>query len=798
MHRFPRETRCKVSQLYPLLAAYSIRRGTIVRVTHRDGEGQSPVDLWITAAVFVGNLLLLGPWLAIDFSNQPWNNGYIYVGIARMFRDLSWTWDPLHYGGTPFLYIYPPFFHVLVGLIPFVPLGRAFHIVAGIGYALVSVSLYVLARQLFHSRIPAIFAALAYSAFPSLGYILTQWRALAHPYAYAPWSFIVLTAYDEAPHAFGFSFALLAIAAAWRRRWTLASLLAAAVFLTNWPALIGLGFPLVGIAVARTRERPLFESLASVAGVLGTGYGLSAFWMTSGYFVNSMLLNRIVLRHTLFADPWNSTSWMIFAVSVVIIGFSFWSRLPPRFALILVWAALSGLVVISYSIARNYLLPFPHRYMLEFNAAVVLLVAALISLTRGHTCTVVGVVIMAVGAGYSFRFVTHSWKFEPQTMNPRTTVAYQLSDWLKDHAAGSRTFVAGELETSLNIWTNVAQAGGTQQDIRNFLIAAAGRQVAFGCGASSRHIGELWLRALNVPIVVVHGPSSREYYHWFAQPERFDMFPIIWDDGAGDSVRHLPNFDAPEAVVVDLAALAGVPPIASTADERFLQSYVNWAAGKRPVAIRWISTGEASFDVDLAAGEAVLLKINNDAGWAAAGATIEGDPIGFQLLRMQPGPRHVVLRFGASWDVWLGRSITLVTVILLLARVRGGWIAAAAVIPAMTAWAVLISLAPRAGRVAEDTFVRVRPPLIGAQGIVESTTYQQPPLKRGQHISIYGANFGGPRDSVHVWIGDQQVSPDFHSLNQINFRLPGNAPPFAPLSVEVNGCRGNEFTVATK
>jgi hypothetical protein len=37
-------------------------------------------DLWIAAALFVG-----------DFTDQPWNNGYGYMAIARMFRDRPWT-----------------------------------------------------------------------------------------------------------------------------------------------------------------------------------------------------------------------------------------------------------------------------------------------------------------------------------------------------------------------------------------------------------------------------------------------------------------------------------------------------------------------------------------------------------------------------------------------------------------------------------------------------------------------------------------------------------------------------------
>src|SRR5580700_3515817 len=116
-------------------------------------------DTWIAVALFAANLLVLGPWLAIDFSNQPWNNGYMYLANSRMFRDLPWTWNHLQYGGAPFNYLYPPLFSGLVGLIPFLSIGHAFHLLAGIAYAMAPVCLYVLALVLFGSRTLAALAA---------------------------------------------------------------------------------------------------------------------------------------------------------------------------------------------------------------------------------------------------------------------------------------------------------------------------------------------------------------------------------------------------------------------------------------------------------------------------------------------------------------------------------------------------------------------------------------------------------------------------------------------------------------
>jgi hypothetical protein len=732
-------------------------------------------DVSIAAALFTGSLLLLGPWLFTDFSNQPWNNGYIYIAIARMFRDRGSMWNPLQYGGSPFHFLYPPMLPTLAAMLRFLSIGRAFHLVSGIGYALAPVCLYILGRQLFRTRLPAVFAALAYAVFPSLLYVLPQFRLLVHPFADAPWSFVALVAYDEAPHAFALPFLLLAITAAWRERWGLASIFAGAVFLTSWPGMIGLAFPLAGLVVAK--RRAVLNGLGLVVGFAGAAYGLAAFWITPSYFVSSQLFNRIVWRHTTQAAQWNVTTWAILAAALAIVGLSFWKRVPPELALTMVWTALAGLVVIG-----NVLLPLPPRYLLELSAGLALLLAALLSMAPRRVIFIA----IAVGVALSFRFVTHTWKFEPPSQDPRSGVAYQVATWLKDHAGNARVLASGELDSTLSLWTDVAQIGGPGQAARNYLVMAAERQIAFGCGPGSGHIAELWLKALNAPWMVVHGPESREYFHWYAQPSKFAALPVAWDNGAGDRVYRLP-FEPHEAVVVDYPTL---PRITSPSDERFLDAYVTWAAGKRPVDVRWTSSGEAAFDVNLGANEAVLLKINNNPGWRASsdssGAIITNDPIGFQLIRLPPGDHHVALRFGASWDTWLARAITLITILLLLARVKPICIAAAALIPAAIAWAVLISHTPGTAQVAEDAFARIHPPLINPGGIV---------INNGG-ASIYGVNLAGPR--VHVWIGDRSFQPDFVSAGQINVRLPNDLPATAPASVEVNGCIGNAFTVPTR
>src|ERR1035437_10605780 len=87
------------------------------------------IDVGILASQVILNLLTIAPLLTMDFSSQPWNNDYTYIGMSRMFRDRPWSWNSLQYGGAPFRYLYPPLFHIIVTALPVRSLGRAYHLV---------------------------------------------------------------------------------------------------------------------------------------------------------------------------------------------------------------------------------------------------------------------------------------------------------------------------------------------------------------------------------------------------------------------------------------------------------------------------------------------------------------------------------------------------------------------------------------------------------------------------------------------------------------------------------------------
>jgi hypothetical protein len=764
-------------------------------------------DAAAAALLFVGNLAVLGPYIFTEFNDQPWNNGLLYMAYARAFRDLPWTWNPLMYCGAPLRYLYPPLMHLFIYLLPVSSLARGYHFATAFAYALIPVCVYALGRVVFRSRIPALLAAILCSFYPCPAYyFLPAWRNIAATQAGGPWAFVTLVHYEEACHAMAFSFELLAVAAAWRNRWTWAALLAAAVCLINWPGMVGLLMVMAAVGVARLAERGWRQSALGVFGAMGIAYGVSAFWITPGYLSAVLLANRIEYRYRFPAAQWDTMVTIVVAAGVLLLLLALWRRLPREVALLLAWNAIAGTVLFAFTLSGYSLVPQPNRYMLEFNASLGLALSGLIWLLRRWRAAmaVAALGVLCAGAPAAVHFVSNAWKVQPRRVDRREILGYQIAQWLNQYgASGQRAsghvMAAGELEGELLLWSNVPQVGGPDTGMTNFLaLAAQRRQIALGCEANSERIAELWLRALNVQYFVVHGGDSREYFHWFSQPGKFSALPVAWNNGAGDTIYRVPDYRASDAVVVDLAEMERLPRLRSTADAESLAAYDAWATGKRPASIRWDAPDRAIIDAQPGPDEGILIKTNYDRGWRATGARTESDPIGFLVIRSKSHAQRFQVDFDAPWDVWLGRAITLATVVLLFTRLPRHWIAVLALVPAVAAVAILDRAAPPTVAVAEETFIRVRPPTINPTGIVDAETLRQPPLGRGRPVTVWGTNFGSSSDNPIVWVGDRSAQIVNRSPFTITFKMPGDAGAKVPVSVEVNGCRGNEFTVGVR
>jgi hypothetical protein len=301
------------------------------------------------------------------------------------------------------------------------------------------------------------------------------------------------------------------------------------------------------------------------------------------------------------------------------------------------------------------------------------------------------------------------------------------------------------------------------------------------------------MRALAAPYIVVHQAASSEAFHWYADPSRFASFQEGWTDNQGNSVYRLPPPDVDQAVVVDLSELSQLPKISSIRDMSFLTAYTTWAAGKKVAELRWLRADSAEIDTTLGVNEAVLLKVNYADGWKSSAGVLSRDPIGFILLRAQPGPHSFKVRFGSSWDDWIGISLTVITLSLLVIQGPRPF-HMTVLVPALGAFFWLSLHPPPNLSVAEAAFRELQPPMISRAGIVDQTADSSPGFSPGHVISLYG-NFRNVSSPAIVRVGDRLASILYRSAQVINFEWPRGVKRKDVVQVQVGDCRGNTFQV---
>ncbi len=782
-----------------------------------------PKDILIPAFLVLGNLVILGPHLISEFSSRAWNAEYKAIGLARIFHEQHFAWNPLWYGGTPFHHADPPLFHAAVALlawlIPGVSAAGAYHLLSALAYAAVPVTLYFLVQHLFESRPWAAVAAVAYSVLPSPLYLLAEPGALAARYGRAPWPFIALVEYGDGPHLAATAMLPLALLAAWRahQEWrflhyALASFAAVFILLASRVGAVGLVTGLAAAAVAHVPRVGYRTAILRTLAILTTALTVSAFWLTPGFWVTTAVLVyvRQLAQQVLLAQV-SVASIATLALACILLRLAVWERRIPRhIGFLLAWVALAGCAASFFAPAGDDPLVERWRYGLELHLALVATLGGLLSLLPEPLWHWrLALVAISLFFAASHLFLRTAWRYQPRA-DARATLFYQIADWLARQPPG-RVFVSGEPAGTLNVFHNIAQVtGGSEQSASNPLILAAHREAALGsCDSAqrARRLAELWARALGCRYVLAHSAASRESYHAYVFPERFAGLSELWSNGPGDVIYGVPGTGdgAVGAVVVDLAAMRRLPQLRSTEDANALAAYVHWAEGKRAARVEWTRHDRARLVENLARGEAVLIKTNYDPGWHERHRhfRLSADPIGFLLL--EPGRSGMLsgeLHYRGAWDLWLGRGLAAVFALVLLLgglpplRLGLGlgvvWLACLG----FWAWRDAPRLMGQRIVVAHEAFRRIQPPLITPGGIVDAETYQQPPLRAGRTVAVLGRNFGDSGQRLRVLADGREVRLLSRFGRGVTIELP---PPTGSkrveIVVEVNGCRGNAFVV---
>lgn len=628
-------------------------------------------------------LLACGLILPLFFLEYLENWGSIestFIADARVLRENlpHPGWYPLWYCGTRFDYIYPPALRygtALGSLLLHISTARAYHLYIAILYALGIAGVYWLAFTGSRSRLQAWLAALFVALLsPSLVLIPDLLRDSPR---WVPQRLHVLISYGEGPHISALSllgFALAASLAALRQlsaaRFIAAGVLCAAVVSNNFYGAVALTVFFCILTWSVWLEMHQSRVWLRAAAIAASAYGLCAFWLTPSYLRVTMMNLRLVALPRSHGSRTLAAACIVFfcAITYLIsrrkknIGWPVFAAGSAGFLAIYVL----GAAYYQFTIAGNGM-----RLAPELDLALSLVFALIIATAWRRPMLRSGVAVVLCLALYpAGRYLSHAWKIYPRAHDIRERPEFTITQWMAAHLPRARALPSGSIRFWYDAWDNNAEAdGGSDQGMLNQRLAGARWAILQGADAG---ITVAWLRALGVDAIIVPGKTSREIYHDFAHPEKFQgVLPVLYDDGQGNTIYSVPRRFPDLARVVDRKALGMMRPLRGGEDLATVAKYVSLIEDgpDAPATVRRVSSDEVEITASTAPGQAVLYQETLDPAWRAyvdgSSARISGDPAGFMLVDTPAGTHTVDLRFEMPGENRVGWALTGATCVIL-------------------------------------------------------------------------------------------------------------------------------------
>jgi hypothetical protein len=629
--------------------------------------------------LFAVNFNIARRLFSTEFTQHTSSNEGAFMAISRFLVE-RWPdvrWFPFWLNGVPFENTYFPLLQAMVAIVARAlgcSTALAWHAVTAFFYCLGPVCLFLFAwktSQLLH---PAFFSGLVYSLWsPSI--LLPRVRDDIGGWHNAR-RLQTLVHYGEGNHNTGLSLLPLVLLCAWlaitRRNfvWSVATgILLGALVLTNAFAATALA---AGIAILAILQPPgdRVRSLARLASIGGAAY----LWVSpilTPSLVRTIRTNSLMVEGDYhYAPRVICTGLLVLAGAAGIWYFTRrWNHWFDRFAVEFAYVFVA-VVTLSY-FARIAILPQPWRYQLEMEMGLCLafVFGARHVLALAHPKVRTGALALFLGflvwQAVGYREYARGLI---QPIDITGTIQYKTARWIDANLKGLRTMVSGDLGSWFNVFTDNPQFSAAPDPFSpNWMVEIAAYTIYSGQNAGDRdaEYSVLWLKAYGCHAVTVPGPKSREEFHPFRNPRKFDgVLPLLWHD-EDDSIYGVPARSKSLAHVIPADAAVGRPPgNGLDVDEvaRFVAALENSAL---PLAdFSWLSNTRARIATQLHAGQVVAVQVTYDPGWVATAngrpALVTRDGIGLLTLHPQcDGRCQIDLSFdgGAERRICLGLSV---------------------------------------------------------------------------------------------------------------------------------------------
>jgi hypothetical protein len=588
----------------------------------------------------------------------------------------SWfhsTWWPFWEMGIPFEYTYPPLVPGLAaataGLRGVSP-AMGYQSVTGLCYILGPLALFFAAWRLTRAPGGSFVAALVYSLAAPTQFLLPD-NAFALKNLWDSRRLFVMTVWDDTPHVAALTLLPLVV------------LFLARSIQTRRPPYYAAAAACIGASTLASAFGPVMVVLAAVcllfvlrrenwfANLLLTaGIGIWG-WAIAAPFVSPSLMSAIREANAAQEGGWNLGSFT--ALAVTALGWALlWQYALRRlqdwrvqFFALFAWVTTS-IPLVQLALNRHFL-PQPNRYKFEMELALCLAVIfAVRPWWNGLPTTIrrtAALFLLALAAEQvtDFRKAEKKFTFPVEITG---TVEYQAATWAWQNYPNIRFFMPGSIAQWTNQFTGLQQFTGESFTMAiNQVQQRADTAIAFGTEDVRQEVRMTlaWLKAYGVGAIAISAKDSKEYWHGFTHPDKFEgLLPALWRDG-GVTIYRVPLREFTLAHIVPESALVRqIPkePDDTQEVERFASALDD--ATLPGTSFDWEGRNRIRIRTTVAPHRVVSVQVTYHPGWHASVASksqpIHKDGLGLMWLRPAcDGPCEIVLDYDGGWELRLCR-----------------------------------------------------------------------------------------------------------------------------------------------
>ncbi len=610
------------------------------------------------------NLWVVAQWMGLEYTAARESIEWSYLGLARYFAEHGFAtvygdaeWFPYWYGGVPFENTYPPLLHVVVAAFSGMGVGRAYHVVTAAFYCLGPIGVWLLGWRWTGKLWPSLCGAVFYGLLAPCSWLMPSIAGDLQGY-HLNQRLSVLARYGEGPHVASLAllpFAMLALDWAlermsWRRA-AIAALACALVVLSNVIGGFALAWGALGIVVSRRKFLPAI-------GIGVWAYLLALRWLQPETIAD-IRRNAPSVGGSFVMDGLHTGA--LLGLALVAVCAVWWWRGDSQLGKLLGFLLPMSAIPLSWEYAQFYFAPQPHRYHLEMDLGLALLLAfGLAKLPKANWFAGVGVAAL-VGFGLWQGRGLDKWI---QPFRYEESWERRVTRWMGNYDPEARVYVQGTPRFFTGVELDQVQfGGGFLNGVRLpvFLLADYGITATKGDGP----LTVAWLKAMGVDFVQVGEKDSEDPFRNWQDSKQFSgLLEEVWRE-RGDVIYAVGRENQSLAHVMDAGAVMRKRP--QSYEER--DELMRYVGAMQSGLLEWQSASQARIEAELRGGDGISVQVAYDKRWKARvdGKVwpIEEDGLGWMWIpARQSGkvvvelvyqtPRVVLVVCGCAWLVLLG------------------------------------------------------------------------------------------------------------------------------------------------